>query len=259
MGIKSSPLTLKAFLALVLSLVLALAASCMPSLYKVGTPDGYVAVGVWNTKAKGGCVSTEGVALDRRRRGCSYYESSPEDCGSFGTGFFDSNAMCCACGGGAAGTEAVVANNDCSDIRDNSDCGQALKDKCGTVQAFGFLGMVCNVIAIVLIIIGYHPIEATMATSGFASFSYMLVWSVTAGLYNGEASANSDCGFGLSENENASYGASFGLFIMCWILTAVATVYAFLGTSGVQPTWGTQAQQGESGKDLVKFASFGAN
>ena len=41
---------------------------------------------------------------------------------------------------------------------------------------------------------------------GVTGFSYMLVWSVTAGLYNGEASANSDCGFGLSENENASYG-----------------------------------------------------
>ena len=37
------------------------------------------------------------------------------------------------------------------------------------MQAFGFLGMFCNVIGIVLLQISFRPIEATMAASGFAS------------------------------------------------------------------------------------------
>lgn len=266
MGIRNSPKTLRAFLALVLSFVLALTASCMPTLYKgklaIGTANGYTnfQVGVWYTKVKVGCISTAGGALNRQRAGCSNYESNPADCGSFDTSFFDSNAMCCACGGGVGGTDPITENVDCSDISDASFCGQALKDKCGTMQAFGFLGMFCNVIGIVLLQISFRPIEATMAASGFASFSYMLIWSITAGLYNGEPGPGSNCGLGLSENEDASYGASFGLFIMCWLLTAVATVYAFLGASeGPQPYGGAQQQQAGPGVGLKTFASFGSN
>ena len=68
------------------------------------------------------------------------------------------------------------------------------------------------------------PKPAAMGSAFFGSFSYMLIFAIAAGNYNGEASVDSDCGNGGSDNDNLSYGAAFALAIVNWLFLAVAGV-----------------------------------
>jgi len=50
----------------------------------------------------GGCVNTDNGATDRYGETCeSWYEYNPSTCGVWNTATFDSNQMCCRCGGGS--------------------------------------------------------------------------------------------------------------------------------------------------------------
>ena len=51
--------------------------------------------------AAGECTNTNGAATDPYGDGCSAYAASPSWCGGYDDLDFNSNQMCCACGGGA--------------------------------------------------------------------------------------------------------------------------------------------------------------
>ena len=50
-------------------------------------------------------MNTDNGAKDKDGDDCSYYDDSPEDCGTmYDDQDFQANAMCCACGGGDRST-----------------------------------------------------------------------------------------------------------------------------------------------------------
>ena len=51
---------------------------------------------------------------------CSYYTTYPELCGYFDDDDFDSNSMCCTCGGG--GVNLCVNSNDGATDIDGDNC-----------------------------------------------------------------------------------------------------------------------------------------
>lgn len=58
------------------------------------------------------CANSNGDFLDTTGDDCGWYERYPETCGGFNTEDFDSNSMCCVCGGGEM---------ECNDLSDTVD------------------------------------------------------------------------------------------------------------------------------------------
>ena len=52
------------------------------------------------TPVTSNCEDTANGSVGIWGDGCEYYDDSPSLCGSFGDADFDSETMCCACGGG---------------------------------------------------------------------------------------------------------------------------------------------------------------
>lgn len=119
---------------------------------------------------------------------------------------------------------------------DATDCAKALHSKCQASQAFSILGVLSVAAAAGLAAaggLGMMDIKMTsMAGAGAAAFgalSYLIIFAIVAGIYNGEPSKDSDCGMGYSDDDDTSYGASFALAIVNWLLLMVAAGLLALG------------------------------
>lgn len=122
------------------------------------------------------------------------------------------------------------AKNDCDTCAvepgsDATDCAKAGYQKCKTMQAFSILGVLAVAAAAGLAVaggLGVMDIKMTgmagAAAAAFGAFSYLIIFAICAANYNGELSADSDCGSGGSDNDNFSYGASFAIAIVNWLL-----------------------------------------
>ena len=93
-------------------------------------------------------------------------------------------------------------------------CLSAQCSKCKTGKAFSIIGILCVTVALAGTLTSAVPKPAAMGSAFFGSFSYMLIFAIAAGNYNGEPSVDSDCGTGYSDNDNVSYGAAFALAIV---------------------------------------------
>ncbi|MBU92465.1 MAG: hypothetical protein CML88_02920, partial [Rhodobiaceae bacterium] len=56
-----------------------------------------------------GCQDTDGAASDSYGDDCEDYADNPSWCGNYDDDDFDSNAMCCACGGGSSGSGGTMS------------------------------------------------------------------------------------------------------------------------------------------------------
>ena len=115
-------------------------------------------------------------------------------------------------------------------------CYDALASKCQAGKAFSILGIFSNVAAVaagILPTAGVLPLpfaqSIALATAGFATFSYMIVFSVWAATFNGKALGadtidDSNCGFGGGEyagTTEVALGPAHGLFVSAFFFSLI--------------------------------------
>ena len=112
---------------------------------------------------------------------------------------------------------------------DATDCAKAGYTKCQTMQAFSILGVLSVAAAAGLAAaggLGVMDVKMTgmagAGAAGFGALSYLIIFALVAANYNGDKSEDSDCGSGGADNDDMSYGASFALAIVNWLLLMVA-------------------------------------
>lgn len=110
-----------------------------------------------------------------------------------------------------------------------NDCIKAQRSKCKAQQAFSILGILANTASVIVLGIDIGPEILGPVLAGFTSLSYLLIWAISAGNYHGENNVDSDCGIGGSDDDDLSYGASFILFVIAWLGSALATFIAYAG------------------------------
>ena len=157
------------------------------------------------------CTDTNNGALDPFGDDCSWYDSNPGGCGYYNDADFNSNQMCCACGGGStAGSPPVasgVANTylhsigpcptECSTKNDGNSCNDG-----GTISKGSCLNDLC---------VG-NVVDTTDFESGFHQW-----WSPTV---------NGDKPFILSTGSTPSFGTG------PWSGAAGSSGYVYAETSG---------------------------
>lgn len=112
----------------------------------------------------------------------------------------------------------------------DTDCNKAGDMKCKTSKAFIILGILSNAAAIVPLVLPPVPAIVGGLGAGFAIFSYMIVMSIFAANYNGDADTDSDCGSGYWDNEDAAYGASFFFLVIAFVLSGAGAGLSFMVT-----------------------------
>lgn len=94
-----------------------------------------------------------------------------------------------------------------------TDCQVALQNKCRTAKAFSVLGILA-IMAACFLVAAPVPWPAACGAAGFASFSYMLIFSIYAAIFNGDKGTESDCGNGNSEEVRGLVPISRGWYRM---------------------------------------------
>lgn len=130
-----------------------------------------------------------------------------------------------------------LATEDCDatawdDGQIESKCADSKNHKCKTRKAFAVFGISFNVAAVALIATSQPAMYCLACTIGTA-FSYMVVFAVSASLFNNGWSkdgADSACGIakghmfnGTDVGEAMSLGPSFVLYILAWLLALLST------------------------------------
>lgn len=123
--------------------------------------------------------------------------------------------------GGETG-DAVDVKCDSADAAGAADCASGRDSKCMASKAFIILGVLANAAAAGLVVTGMGPPVAATGAGGFAAFSYLIVWSIWAGIKN---ASPEDCGL---DGTDIDYGAGFALAIVATILCGVGAAAAMM-------------------------------
>jgi len=113
-----------------------------------------------------------------------------------------------------------------------TDCDKSRNAKCKTTKAFSIIGVLAGVagagaVAAAVFELAELPGAVAIGANAFAAFSYLIIFAITAALFNKEnADDGSDadkagCGLYSPVEKallNAGYGPSFALFIVAFLL-----------------------------------------
>lgn len=131
---------------------------------------------------------------------------------------------------------SVQTKNTCwSAVSDPDECVDALASKCKASKAFAVLGVLSNGAALALCFFN-KTLFGTLASAA-SSLSYLVVFAVSATYVTGSGSG-SDCSFVTlysSVDLAVDLGASFGLFVVAFIVTAAAAVMTAMKNSDYNP------------------------
>jgi hypothetical protein len=146
----------------------------------------------------------------------TWYVSGDSDNGS-NTGIWTTSVT-------VGGTTADPVDIECNaaDQAGAPDCASAKDSKCMANKAFIILGVLSNAAAAGLVVTGAGPAIAPTAAGGFAALSYLIVWSIYAGIKNAKPE---DCGL---DGTDVDYGAGFALAIVATILCGVGAAAAMM-------------------------------
>ena len=123
-----------------------------------------------------------------------------------------------------------------SDATQATDCFIGLESRCQAGKAFSILGIFSNAAAVAVAVLPTAGVlsipyaqSIALATAGFTAFSYMIVFSVWAATFNGEAigrttTDDSNCGFNSGDinGQTFSLGPAHGLFVSAFFFSLIA-------------------------------------
>lgn len=138
---------------------------------------------------------------------------------------------------GSEASDACEEGCDAADAAGDAatDCMNAICMKCRTMKAFSIIGALGSGAGLGLAVAGGLGMLASggkigSLVGGLSSISYLIIFAIAAAMYNGKkGSEDSDCGNGGSDNDAMSYGASFALCIVTWILLIAASILLHIG------------------------------
>lgn len=118
----------------------------------------------------------------------------------------------------------------------NTECYNGMEEKCNTSKAFSVVGILCNVVAMLVL---FAPTTSFAITScllsAFAGVSYIICFAISVRLYTGEkviAAQNdrdsSECGLDWAKNDDMTLGVSFILAVVASILCFVSSILALI-------------------------------